>query len=146
MYFGRRGGERYVSVGGWGWGFQLIEVDEALDHAVWIQALAVATGRRVPQLWDCASVAHVVIVVAYWSYCGDFGGSLLAVWTVFDDETDGFFDSDPVEFLGDGGGCFVDTTVLQRVHVSCYLVLALRITHHLFVFQHEPFALPAFIG
>lgn len=83
---------------------------------------------------DCSPI--IGDIVAHGSYGGCFSGGFLAVWTILDDETDGLFDSHPMEFFSDGSGCFVDAAVLQRVHISGDLVLSLRITHYLLVFQH----------
>ena len=67
----------------------------------------------------------------------------LAVRAVFDDETDGFFNSDPVELVGDCCRCFVDAAMLLCVYLARDFVLALRVRNYFFVFEHQSFAVGA---
>ena len=67
----------------------------------------------------------------------------LAVRAVLDDETDGFFDSDPVELVGDCCRCFVDAAMLLCVYLARDFVLALWIRDYFFVFEHQSFAVGA---
>lgn len=62
----------------------------------------------------------------------------LAVRAVLDDETDGLFNADPVELLGDGGGRFVDPAMLLHMHDPRNFILPLRVGHHLLVLEHQP--------
>ena len=50
-----------------------------------------------------------------------------------------------MEFFGDGGGGFVDATVLRGVYISRDFVLALRVADDLFIFQHQPLALAVLV-
>jgi len=119
----------------------LIETNQPLNHTIRIHLHPPTppTTTRPPRL------SRRSAIIAQRTHGRGLGGGFLAVGAVFDDEADGLFDADPVEFLGDGGGRFIDAAVLRRVHGSSNLILTLRIAHHLFILQHQPFAQPALI-
>ena len=120
----------------------LIKTNQPLNHTIRIHLHppTPTSSRRPPRL-----SRRRTINIAQGPHSGRLGGGFLAVRAVFDDEADGLFDADPMEFLGDGGGRFIDAAVLRGVHGACDFILALRIAHHLFILQHQPFAQPALI-
>ena len=92
------------------------------------------------------SVSASIAIIANWPYGGCFDSALFAIRAIFDNKADCFLDADPVEFFCDSGGGFVDASVLGSVHIPSDFVLSLRVTYYLFIFQHKPLALSAFIG
>ena len=106
------------------WDRCFFEADEAYDGAVGILGCSYSV------------VGSSSCRAAFWTRRGSFT-DFLAVWAVFNDEADGFFDSYPVKLLGDGGGGFVDPAMCLGVYLSRDLVLSLWVSYNLFILQHQ---------
>ena len=111
-----------------GGGVWLVKIDEAFDHAVRISRAVVSVHE--------VGFPEMARPLARWPYRRCLGSCVLAFGTIFDDETDGFFDPDPMKSLCDSRCGLVDAAMLLFMYLLRDLILPLWITHHLFVLQH----------